>query len=64
MKMYITMCGRQQKISQMGMASTMFGIVEKFWGDDVFAKAASLSEQNAYDKIRSQIIKLNPQAEP
>lgn len=41
----------------------MFCTVEKFWNDDVFAKTASLSEQEAIEKITSQIIKLNPQAE-
>lgn len=68
MKMYITMCGRQKKVSQVGMeygwASTVFCTVEKFWGDDVFNKAAGISEQDAVEKITSQIIKLNPQAEP
>ena len=67
MKMYITMCGRQKKVSQMGMEygwpSTVFCTVEKFWDDDVFVKAASISEQDAIEKIKSQIIKLNPQVE-
>lgn len=66
MKMYITMCGRQQKTSQMGLeygwASTVFCTTEKFWDDDVFAKVADISEQDAFDKITLQIIKLNPKA--
>ena len=68
MKMYITMCGRQKKISQMGMeygwASTVFCTTEKFWDDDVFVKAANIFEQDAIEKITSQIMKLNSQADP
>ncbi len=68
MRMYITMCGRQQKTSQIGLeygwASTVFCTTEKFWGDDVFARAADISEQDAFDKITSQIIKLNSKANP
>ena len=68
MRMYITMCGRQQKTSQIGLeygwASTVFCTTEKFWGDDVFARAADISGQDAFDKITSQIIKLNSKANP
>jgi len=57
MKMYITMYGRQQKISQMrleyGWASfTVFCTTEKFCDGDVFAKVANISEQGAFDKIK------------
>lgn len=68
MKMYVIMCGMQQKISLMGMeygwVSTVFCTTEKFWDDDMFAKTANISEQDAFDKITSQIIKLNPKANP
>lgn len=67
MKMYITMCGLQQKTSPLGIeygwAPAVFCTIEKFWDYDMFAKASNISSQDAFDRIDVQIIKLNPQAE-
>ena len=68
MRMYITMCGRQQKMSNMGFeygwASTVFCTAEKFWDDEeVFSKAGEMDKQKAIEGILEQIRKLNPRAE-
>jgi len=67
MKMYITMCGRQQKRSEKGMeygwASTVFCTTEQFFGKTVFDEAAKISEDEAFEKIKAQILKLNPSAQ-
>jgi len=67
MKMYLTMCGRQQKLSQMGekygWSSTVFCTTEFFWGEDVFEAAAKISKDEAVSSIREQILKLNPSAQ-
>ena len=66
MKMYITMCGRQQKISQKGeeygWSSTMFCTTEHFWGEEIFETAAELEKAEAVQKIREQVYRLNPEA--
>ena len=66
MKMYLTMCGRQQKISQKGeeygWSSTVFCTTEAFWGADVFDEAAKMTKQQAVDDITEQLFYLNPQA--
>ena len=62
--LFITMCGRTQKLNKFGEAygwnSTVFCTVEEFWGEDL---SADISVQEAYEQIREQILKLNPQAE-
>lgn len=67
MKMYITMCGRQQKTSQngeeYGWASTVFTTTEQFWGKDVFQEAAAMTGQEAAEKITQQVYRLNPEAD-
>jgi hypothetical protein len=67
-KMYLTMCGRQQKLSQKGeeygWSSTVFCTTEDFFGGDAFAEAAKISEKEAAEKIAGQILRLNPKAEP
>ena len=67
MKMFLTMCGQQQKVSSLGevygWSSNMFCTTERFWGEDVFNKADSISKEEAIDAIRNQIFKLNPKAE-
>ena len=67
MKLYLTMCGRQPKISQngdeYGWASTVFCTTETFWGRIVFDKAAKINGDEAERKIKTQIIKLNPSAQ-
>ncbi len=68
MKMFLTMCGRQQKISQKGeeygWSSTVFCTTESFWGEAVFKQAASLDQDEAVKKISEQVDRLNPDAEP
>ncbi|MHB1483060.1 MAG: AlkZ-related protein [Saccharofermentanales bacterium] len=67
MKLFITICGRQQKISREGMeygwSSTVFTTSERFFSDDILYIAANISQQEAFDKIRERIYKLNPAAE-
>lgn len=64
MKMYITMCGRQQKISQKGKpygwSSTVFCTTERFFGEEVFEIAEKISKHDAIEKITRQIYRLNP----
>ena len=66
MKMFLTMCGKQQKITQKGeeygWPTTMFCTVESFFGEGVFGKAASISAAEAAEKITEQVYKLNPLA--
>lgn len=68
MKMYITMCGRQQKLSQKGeeygWSSTVFCTTERFFGNEVFEKAAAISKDDAVEAITERILELNPNAEP
>lgn len=67
MKMYLTMCGRQHKVSQKGeiygWSSTMLCTTEDFWGSEVFDQAAALSKEEAISAITEQILMLNPEAE-
>lgn len=66
MKMFLTMCGRQQKISQKGeeygWSSTVFCTTEQFWGKDIFEKAENLDKEEAINKITERISILNPDA--
>ena len=68
MKMYLTMCGRQQKLSQKGegygWSSTVFCTVETFFGKDIFEKAHQINEREAAEKIAERIYSLNPAADP
>ena len=65
-RMFITMCARQQKQSQTGEEygwfSTVFSTVERFFGDEVFQKAASIPADEAAAAIRTQVLALNPEA--
>ena len=67
MRMYLTMCGRQQKLSkkgeEYGWSSTVFCKVEDFWGEDIFERAAKLDKQSAVQSITEQICLLNPSAD-
>lgn len=62
--LFITMCGRTQKLNKFGEGygwnSTVFCTVEEFWGEDL---SADISFDEAYGQIREQILKLNPQAQ-
>lgn len=66
MKMYLTMCGRQQKLSkageEYGWSSTVFCTVEEFFGQDVLDEALDIKKQEAEEIIREQIYMLNSQA--
>ena len=66
MKMYVTMCGKAQKISRSGevygWSSTAFCTVESFWGNELIKKASRISPQLAEEKIRERILLLNPDA--
>jgi len=68
MGLFITMCGRQQKISatghEYGWASTMFCITEQFWGTELFAAAAKITPTEAVEAISEQVRSLNPNADP
>ena len=67
MRMFLTMCGRQQKLSQKGEEygwySTVFCTTEQFWGEDLFAQAAKISKNDAVEAITKQVLLLNPEAE-
>lgn len=67
MKMYLTMCGRQQKLSkkgeEYGWSSTVFCTVERYFGKDIIEKADKINEKEAIEKITGQIYRLNPGAE-
>jgi len=67
MKMFISPCGRRYKVSkkgeEYGMASTVFCTTRRFWGDDIFEEAANIDADEAAERIRAQILKLNPSAE-
>lgn len=66
MKMLITMCGsmrkKNKKGEEYGWNSIVLCTVESFWKDEA-AKAKKLKPQESFDKIREQILKLNPSAE-
>jgi hypothetical protein len=67
MRLFITMCGRQQKVSQRGeeygWSSTVFCTTEQFWGDEVFEKAAEISTDEAEKAITERVYQLNPNAD-
>lgn len=68
MKMYLTMCGRQQKLSkkgeEYGWSSTVFCTVEKYFGQDIIEQAKKITSQEAIQKITERIYQLNPTADP
>lgn len=66
MKMLITMCGavhkRNKQGEEYGWNSTVLCTVENFWQEEA-EKALKLDPKKSYDKIRKQILKLNPDAD-
>ena len=66
MGMYITMTGRKQKKNKYGIEygwnSTVFTTVENFWAEREF-EIPELDADESYEKIREQILLLNPTAE-
>jgi len=67
MKMFISPCGRRYKVSekggQYGWSSTVFCTTERFWGEEVFEEAAKIDTKKAFEKIKAQVLELNPAAE-
>ncbi|WP_367568636.1 hypothetical protein [Lacrimispora sp.] len=67
MKMYLTMCGRKQKVSskgeEYGWSSTVFCTTERYWGEEVFKESGKIEKADAIKKITEQIYKLNREAE-
>lgn len=65
MRMYITMNGRKQKTNKFGEGygwhSTVFTTVEEFWNSRNL-KIKSIDSDFACEKIKEQILKLNPDA--
>lgn len=62
--LFITMCGRTQKVNKngepYGWNSTVFCTVEEFWGEDL---SMNISKEDAYQKIHDRILALNVNAE-
>ena len=62
--LFITMCGRKQKVNKFGEGygwnSTVFCTVEEFWGEDL---STDVLYEEAYQKIHDRILELNPKAE-
>ena len=65
MRMFITMCGTAQKVNRYGIAygwnSTVFTTVEDFWEKRGISLPA-LDPAESQERIRAQIMKLNPDA--
>ena len=66
MKMFLSPCGRRMKVSQegkeYGWSSTVFCTTERFWDDGVFEEASKINADEAFEKIKAQVLKLNPSA--
>jgi len=67
MKMFLTMCGKQYKSIKAEInncwASTVMTTTESFFGEKVFEKADDISQEAAVEKIKEQVLKLNPLAD-
>lgn len=67
MKMFITMCGRVSRKShtgeEYGWKATVFTTPESFFGEEFIAEALKIPVKEAEEKIRGQVLKLNPSAE-
>ena len=67
MKLYLTMCGRQQKISskgeEYGWSSTGFCTTERDWGEEIFRESEKIEKAEAIEKIAKQIDALNQEAD-
>ena len=66
MRMFITMCGRAQRINKYGEGygwnSTVFTTVEDFWNKRGIT-LPELDPIESYEKIKTQILKLNSEAD-
>ena len=67
MGMYITICGRQQKLSKQGLEygwySTVFTRVEDFWGAEIIDDSERVGNDEAVRAITDRILTLNPSAD-
>jgi len=67
MKMYITTCGSQQKLTKMGeeygWSSNVFCTTEEFFADAVFERANEIGETEAAERITERILRFNPNAD-
>lgn len=66
MCMFITICGRARRVNKFGLGygwnSTVFSTVEDFWNKRGLI-LPMLDPIESYDKIKAQILKLNPNAD-
>ncbi|MDT8717670.1 hypothetical protein IAI10_13440 [Clostridium sp. 19966] len=67
MKMFITISGEKFKLSKegkpYGWPVTTFSKIEDFWGEGILDLSCTLKAEEAVDKIKTQILALNPDAE-
>jgi hypothetical protein len=67
MKMYITMCGGNQRVSkggeEYGWQCMVYCKCENFYSAEVFDNAAKLNGSEAYAKIEERVLTLNPNAD-
>lgn len=67
MKLYLTMCGRERKRSlkgeEYGWSATVFCKTEDYFPPEILKKGESVKREEGYEKIRRQILLLNPNAE-
>jgi hypothetical protein len=67
MKLYLTISGGRQRMSQRGEAygwtSTVFCTTEAFWGGAVFDRAAAITGEKAAAALTKRILLLNPSAQ-
>ena len=72
MGLFLTMCGQQHRAKKgrlleaeqnASWPSTVFCTTERFFGEDVFDKAARISKAEAVGAITAQVLTLNPSAD-
>jgi hypothetical protein len=67
MKLYLTICGEQVKITKTGepygLSSTVLCTFERFWGEDAVEAAARIGAEGAVAALTARIWKLNPSAD-
>jgi len=65
--LFVTMCGTNRHVNakgeEYGWNSMMYCTTESFWGAEVFAEAATLTQADASAAITERILMLNPSAE-
>jgi len=67
MKLYLTVCGEHQRLSQMGLPhslpSATFCTTEAFWGEELFHRADEIPAADAIQAITDRVFTLNPAAD-